>query len=219
MTQKEKTGVRLKFKVQGYQTDAVNSTCDVFDGQPFNDGAIYRIDPGKLPDGVLDLLEDTGYRNAPFSISPDTILENIKKVQKMNHIPVSQKLVKGVAPVNLDIEMETGTGKTYVYIKTMFELNKRYGWSKFIVVVPSIAIREGVAESFALLEDHFFDQYGKKIRWFVYNSDRLNDIQYYSESGNINAMIINNQAFAQSMKQGASNNASRIIYSERYGFK
>ncbi|MCH5217770.1 MAG: DEAD/DEAH box helicase family protein [Muribaculaceae bacterium] len=219
MTQKEKTGVRLKFKVQAYQTDAVYSTCEVFDGQPFNDGAIYRIDPGKLPDGVLDLLEDTGYRNAPFAISPDTILENIKMVQKMNHIPVSQKLVRGVAPVNLDIEMETGTGKTYVYIKTMFELNKRYGWSKFIVVVPSIAIREGVAESFTLLEDHFFEQYGKKIRWFVYNSDRLNDIQNYSENGNINTMIINNQAFAQSMKQGASNKASRIIYSEQDKFK
>ena len=219
MTQKDKTGVRLKFKVQAYQTDAVNSTCDVFDGQPFNDGAIYRIDPGKLPYGVLDLLDDTGYRNAPFTISPETILLNIQKVQKMNHIPVSNKLARGVAPVNLDIEMETGTGKTYVYIKTMFELNKRYGWSKFIVVVPSIAIREGVAESFALLEDHFFDQYGKKIRWFVYNSDRLNDIQNYSESGNINAMIINNQAFASSMKEGNSSNASKIIYSEQDKFK
>lgn len=241
MKKEEKKGIKLQFKVQQYQTDAVNSTCDVFDGQPFNDGAAYRIDPGKIPEGQLDLIDTTGYRNADIVLSSADILKNIQAIQRRNNIKVSEflstdkeypvkvkdesqkKIKPGVAPYNLDIEMETGTGKTYVYIKTMYELHKRYGWTKFIIVVPSIAIREGVAESFKLLEDHFFEQYGKKIRWFVYNSDRLTDIQSYSEDGNINCMIINNQAFASSMNagrnnEGSNNKASKIIYSEQDKF-
>lgn len=215
----KKGEVKLKFKVQQYQTDAVNSTCDVFDGQPFNDGAAYRIDPGRIEYGTMDFSDHTGYRNVDIMLSPDDILKNIKTIQQLNGIPESQELAKGAAPYNLDVEMETGTGKTYVYIKTMFELNRRYGWTKFIVVVPSIAIREGVAESFQLLEDHFFEQYGKKIRWFVYNSDRLTDIEAYSQDGNINCMIINSQAFASSMREGAANKAALKIYSEQDSFQ
>ena len=75
--------------------------------------------------------------------------------------------------MNLDIEMETGTGKTYCYIKTIFELNRRYGWSKFIIVVPSIAIREGVFQSLTDTSDHFLEQYGKRVRFFIYNSKEL----------------------------------------------
>lgn len=224
-----KEGVKLKFKVQQYQTDAVNSTCDVFEGQPFNDGATYRIDPGKIKDGTIDFNEYTGYRNADILLTPEDILKNIQTIQQLNGIPESTELSndsakakkksKGCAPYNLDIEMETGTGKTYVYIKTMFELNRRYGWTKFIVVVPSIAIREGVAESFQMLEGHFFEQYGKKIRWFVYNSKNTDDIQNYSHDGNINCMIINSQAFASSMKEGALNKAALKIYSEQDSFQ
>ena len=114
--------------------------------------------------------------------------------------------------------METGTGKTYVYIKTMFELNKRYGWSKFIVVVPSIAIREGVGKSFAMLEDHFMEHYGKKARWFIYDSSRLKSLDDFSSDAGINVMIINTQAFATSLKEGAKNKESRIIYSKRDDF-
>lgn len=206
--------MKLKFKVQQYQTDAVESTVAVFDGQPFNDGASYRIDPGKSID-----FEYTGFRNADIILDSDSIRTNIHGIQQENGIPWSGgKASPGAAPINLDIEMETGTGKTYVYIKTIFELNRRYGWSKFIIVVPSIAIREGVAESFAIMEDHFFDQYGKKIRWFIYNSDKLTDIESYSQDGNINVMIINNQAFASSMKEGAANKAALKIYSEQDNF-
>ena len=120
--------------------------------------------------------------------------------------------------MSLDIEMETGTGKTYVYIKTMFELNRRYGWCKFIVVVPSIAIREGVAKSFSMLEDHFMEHYGKKARWFVYNSSNLQQLDQFSQDSGISVMIINTQAFAASMKEGAKNKESRIIYSKRDEF-
>ena len=101
----------------------------------------------------------------------------------------------GLGVCSLDVEMETGTGKTYVYIKTMFELNKLYGWSKFIVVVPSIAIREGVQKSFETMQEHFMEHYGKKARFFVYNSKNLPDIDNYSQSADINVMIINIQAF------------------------
>lgn len=114
--------------------------------------------------------------------------------------------------------METGTGKTYVYIKTMFELNKRYGWSKFIVVVPSIAIREGVKKSFDITVDHFMEQYGKKARYFIYSSTNLNQLDAFSSDSGINVMIINTQAFAASLKEDGRSKEARIIYSQRDEF-
>ncbi len=139
-------------------------------------------------------------------------------MQGRHQIALSKALAKGHGVVNLDIEMETGTGKTYVYIKTMFELNKQYGWSKFIIVVPSIAIREGVAKSFGMLEDHFMEHYGKKARWFVYNSANLNKLDQFSQDSGISVMIINTQAFAASLKEGGRSKESRIIYSKRDEF-
>jgi type III restriction enzyme len=114
--------------------------------------------------------------------------------------------------------METGTGKTYVYIKTMFELNKKYGWSKFIVVVPSIAIREGVKKTFEITADHFMEHYGKKARFFIYNSSNLNQLDNFSSSSGINVMIINTQAFASSLKEDGRSKEARIIYSKRDEF-
>ncbi len=119
---------------------------------------------------------------------------------------------------SLDIEMETGTGKIYVYIKTMFELNKKYGWSKFIVVVPSIAIREGVKKSFEITVGHFMEHYGKKTRFFIYNSSNLNQLDNFSSSAGINVMIINTQAFASSLKEDGRSKEARIIYSKRDEF-
>ena len=131
---------------------------------------------------------------------------------------ISEKLVDSLGACSLDIEMETGTGKTYVYIKTMYELNKRYGWTKFIVVVPSIAIREGVKKSFEITQDHFMEQYGKKIRFFVYNSSNLNQLDSFSSNAGINVMIINMQAFNTSMKEGGKSKEARIIYDKRDEF-
>jgi type III restriction enzyme len=108
--------------------------------------------------------------------------------------------------------METGTGKTYVYIKTIFELNKRYGWSKFIVVVPSIAIREGVYKTFQITQDHFMEYYGKKARFFIYNSKNLTELDNFSASSGINVMIINIQAFNTSLKEDAKSKEARRIY-------
>lgn len=210
--------MKFKFKIQQYQTDAVECIARVFDGEPCIDKTLYRRDIGKVNSPTLRLENEEGYSNHELVQSEGNLLENIRQLQLENDIKKSEKLNKNLGLVNLDIEMETGTGKTYVYIKSMFELNKRYGWSKFVVVVPSIAIREGVAKSFEMLETHFFEHYGKKAKWFVYDSSNLQKIDSYSSDAGINVMIINTQAFASSMKEGANNKESKIIYSERDEF-
>lgn len=210
--------MKFKFKIQQYQTDAVENTVAVFAGQPSYKMAVYRIDPGKRDKNLFDEDEYTGYRNHHLELDGHTLLNNIHTVQNLYDITPSTQLSKGMGAVNLDIEMETGTGKTYVYIKTMFELNKQYGWSKFIVVVPSIAIREGVAKSFKMLEEHFMEHYGRKARWFVYNSSNLQQLDSFSSDSGVSVMIINTQAFAASMKEGGRSKESRIIYSKRDEF-
>ena len=208
--------MKFQFKIQQYQTDAVENTVSVFAGQPSHDPATYRRDVGRER---LEL-DETGYRNAEVELDAKQLLENIRQVQRESNIPLSDKLVTvgGRGVCHLDIEMETGTGKTYVYIKTMFELNKRYGWSKFIVVVPSIAIREGVYKSFSMLEDHFMEHYGRKARYFVYDSGNLNLLDSFSSDGVSHVMIINTQAFAASLKEGGRSKESRIIYDRRDAF-
>ena len=213
--------MRFKFKIQQYQTDAVENTTAIFTGQPNRDLAKYRRDLGKVDNGVMrEMLDNDGYRNADVELSAKQLLENLHSVQTTAGVLLSKSLsrIDGLGAVNLDVEMETGTGKTYVYIKTMFELNKLYGWSKFIIVVPSIAIREGVAKSFRMLEEHFMEHYGKKARWFVYNSSNLNQLDQFSHDAGLNVMIINTQAFAASLKEGGRSKESRIIYSKRDEF-
>ncbi len=211
--------MKFNFKIQQYQTDAVESTVDIFAGQPSRDGFQYRRDLGKDASGMLLTDADyAGYRNADIELTDQQLLANVRGMQRIWSIPESKNLSHDLGRLGLDIEMETGTGKTYVYIKTMFELNKRYGWSKFIVVVPSIAIREGVHKSFTMLEDHFMEYYGKKARFFIYNSSNLQMLDSFSSDAGINVMIINTQAFATDMKEGATRGASRIIYTERDDF-
>lgn len=195
--------MKFNFKIQQYQTEAVNAVIKVFNGQGFYEGVIYRRDLGykkeensnkyQLFDSGREIEDDNGYKNEVIELSDEQLLKNIQELQKQNNIKESPKLIKELGRCNLDIEMETGTGKTYVYIKTMFELNKKYGWSKFIVVVPSIAIREGVKKSFEITTDHFMEHYGKKARFFIYNSSNLNQLDNFSASSGINVMIINTQ--------------------------
>lgn len=219
--------MELKFKIQQYQTDAVENVINVFNGQPNQSAATYKIDQGKVyeeQDGeqveVRSMeLEDTGYKNGDIKLSEQQLLDNIHHIQTENNIHLSRGVVKRLGRCQLDVEMETGTGKTYVYIKTMFEMNRRYGWTKFIVVVPSIAIREGVKKSFDITRDHFMELYGKKARYFVYSGDNLNQIDSYSQSADISVMIINTQAFNTSLKEGSSNKTARIIYDRRDEFR
>ena len=231
--------MKFNFKIQQYQTDAVDAVVRVFDGQGFYDRTSYIRDTGRIigseerqmqmamPDEQLDMFDpadDMGYKNEVVELSDEQLLSNIQTLQKQNNIKLSSSLVKDLGRCSLDIEMETGTGKTYVYIKTMFELNKKYGWSKFIVVVPSIAIREGVKKSFEITADHFMEYYGKKARFFIYNSSNLNQLDNFSSSSGINVMIINTQAFAASMNEAKNvegrkgDAAARIIYSKRDEF-
>lgn len=183
--------MRLQFRHQKFQSDAANAICEVFNGQPFH-SPTYMIDPGLGQIGLEDARGFTGFNNAPVVIGDDKILENIRNIQRSGQIKPSESLD---GRFNLTVEMETGVGKTYTYIKTMYELNKRYGWSKFIIVVPSVAIREGVYKSFQMTEDHFAEDYGKKIRYFIYNSAQLTELDRFASDSSINAMIINSQAF------------------------
>ena len=187
--------MKLQFKHQKFQADAAKAVVDVFVGQPYLTPS-YMMDRGNgnYQMSVTDKEDFTGWGNQKIvsELSDRLILENLQKVQSDNQIKTSDKLE---GKFNLTIEMETGVGKTYTYIKTMYELNKHYGWSKFIVVVPSVAIREGVYKSFQVTQDHFAEEYGKKVRFFIYNSSQLNEIDRFASDNSINVMIINSQAF------------------------
>ena len=203
--------MKLKFKVQPYQTAAVEAVVDCFAGQPLLAGVSYRIDPGRAAQGSV---LDQGFKNEDIRLTDTQVLENIRDVQKRQNLPQSETLVESAkCKFNLDIEMETGTGKTYCYIKTIFEMNKRCGWSKFIIMVPSIAIREGVYKSLEITADHFAEAYKKKARFFIYNSKRLHELEGFSSDAGINIMIINIQAFNA---RGADN---RRIYDELDDFQ
>lgn len=221
--------MKFNFRIQDYQTEAVNAVVDCFRGQRYSNSVNYIRDMGTFMNkSVLedqigmelstseddDIFNDTGFKNENISLSRKELLANIKSVQQRNNVNISDSLVGSFGACSLDIEMETGTGKTYVYIKTMYELNQNYGWSKFIIVVPSIAIREGVKKSLEMTQDHFMEAYQKKIRFFIYDSKNLNQLDSFSSDSGINVMIINMQAFNTSLKEGGRGDA-RIIYSKR----
>lgn len=170
--------MKLKFKHQKFQADAAQAVVDVFAGQPYLTPS-YMIDRGYNQIAFTDEQDFTGWSNQKIvpELSDRMILENLQKVQRRNQLKPSEKLE---GKFNLTIKMETGVGKTYTYIKTMYELNRAYGWSKFIVVVPSIAIREGVYKSFQVTQEHFAEEYGKKIRFFIYNSKQLTEIDRFA---------------------------------------
>ena len=230
--------MKFKFKIQSFQTEAAESVVKVFAGQPNYGVSKYRRDVGttkpkeKPAQGSLFADEkeqtmeefETAYRNAEVELTKEQLLKNICDVQTANNIKLSSDLAPGLGAVSLDVEMETGTGKTYVYIKTMFELHKAYGWSKFIVVVPSVAIREGVKKSFEITQEHFMELYGIKARFFVYNSSNLHQLDEFSQNSGINVMIINTQAFNTTMNEEknvegrSGNKAARIIYTKRDEF-
>ena len=220
--------MKFQFKIQPFQTEAVESVVNVFKGQPNRASTQYVMDKGvryvviggkRVRDGQMELeFDSTGHRNADIQFSDDQLLGNLHAVQDGHGIKRSSDVDIRLGRCGLDIEMETGTGKTYVYTKTMFELYKHYGWTKFIIVVPSVAIREGVKKSLEMTQEHFMQIYGRKLRYFVYNSDNLQEIEQFSQSADIYVMIINMQAFNTSLREGANNKAARIIYDRRDEF-
>ena len=189
--------MKIQYKHQKFQADAARAVVDVFAGQPYLTPT-YMMDRGiNYQQSLTDDVDFTGWSNQKIvpELNDQLILEHLQKIQRANQIAPSKKLEGRSEGFNLTIEMETGVGKTYTYIKTMYELNRAYGWSKFIIVVPSIAIREGVYKSFEMTQEHFAEEYGKKIRFFIYNSTQLTEIDRFASDSSINVMIINSQAF------------------------
>lgn len=207
--------MKLKFKHQKFQTDAAKAVVNVFAGQQYQSGMSYLIDRGKSNSTQQEAdYAFIGFRNAKVTLADRQVLENIQTLQRSNFIKPTPDIAgieevkykkdaetivvptdKRLSNYDLTIEMETGVGKTYTYIKTIFELNKAYGWSKFIVIVPNVAIREGVYKSFEITQEHFMEEYGEKIRFFIYDSKHLNQIDQFANDNKINVMIINSQAF------------------------
>ena len=186
--------MKLKFKNQQFQTDAARAVTDVFRGQRNQSMVEFTHDMGRSVDGEQSFFDVVGFRNQPVTVPAGQLLENIRAIQMPAQLRPSETI--DTNDLRLTIEMETGTGKTYTYIKTMYELNKLYGWSKFIIVVPSIAIREGVCRSFEIMSEHFAAEYGKRIQSFIYDSKQLTKIDQFASDSNMHVMIINTQAFA-----------------------
>ena len=211
--------MKLQYKHQRFQTDAARAVADAFIGQPKGDGTSkYTIDQGKKR-GMFTV---AGFGNERIVIERAAITENVRAVQMAHGIKPIEYLEGD--DLTFTIEMETGTGKTYTYIKTMYELNAKYGWCKFIIVVPSIAIREGVYKSFESMEEHFAGEYGKRMQYFIYNSKQLSKIDAFAGDAGLHVMIVNTQAFNSSInedknKEGrAGDSAARIIFSKRDEF-
>ena len=202
--------MKLKFDPSlAYQLDAVNAVADALDGQPMGQTS-FEVS-STMPSGVV--LTNQGVGNN-LILTDEQFLANVHKVQERNDIPKSETVTKHFAagmsaglplawPALKDgrefsVEMETGTGKTYVYLRTIFELNKRYGFKKFVIVVPSVAIREGVLKSIDIMGEHFralFDNV--PFNSFVYDSKRLGAVRQFSDSNHIQVMVINIQAFVK----------------------
>ncbi len=205
--------MKIKFIDYQYQTDAVESIVDIFEGSEIKDSP-FTIDISKdykhsklVGEGVTYLL---GHGNR-LTLSDHELLENTRSIQERNGILKSTD----INGRNFTIEMETGTGKTYVYIKTILELHKRYGFTKYIIVVPSIAIKEGVNKSFEITKDHFMMKYDNEVyRHFVYDSSKLNDVQTFATNTNIEVMIINIDAFRRSFTDPSRETVANIIHRE-----
>lgn len=213
--------MKLRYKHQRFQTEAALAVANAFTGQPKSDGQSDHI----VDQGVnQDLFAVKGFGNKNVILAPEAVCENVRAIQTEQGLkPVEQlQQLQGVGTA-LTIEMETGTGKTYTYIKTMYELNARYGWTKFVVVVPSIAIREGVLKSFESMQEHFAQEYGKRMQYFMYNSKQLSKIDAFASDAGMHVMIINTQAFNASMDEEKSkgarpDKAARIIFERRDEF-
>ena len=175
--------IKFKDKLQ-FQADAINSVVNLFEGQPIKSSNISIMTPG-----TVSRFEGKGNM---FELSPQDIEENFFKVQEKNSLPRNDMLES----YDFTVEMETGTGKTYVYLRTILELNKNYGFSKFVIVVPSLAIKEGVKKTIDITRNHFAKLYNNiSYTDFVFDSSNMTDLETFMEEDNIQIMIITIHAF------------------------
>jgi type III restriction enzyme len=174
---------------QSYQWDAIKSITDIFEGQPLSSG-----DFEFTQSAAGALLTENGFGNN-LTLSVEQILKNVKNIQQRNQI---QNTIEELHGMNFSVEMETGTGKTYVYLKSIYELNKLYGFKKFVIVVPSVAIREGVLKNLQITHDHFQSLYDKtSITFDVYDSKKVSNLRGFSSGNSIQVLVINIDSFAK----------------------
>ncbi|WP_307761183.1 DEAD/DEAH box helicase family protein [uncultured Phascolarctobacterium sp.] len=200
--------MKLQFdKNLEYQHQAIASIVDLFRGQtPMQTN--FTVTPYNGQIGLYDSTNGIGNR---LELDEDEILENLQAIQLRNGLAQTKSLKAG--KYDFDIDMETGTGKTYVYLRTILELHKNYGFSKFIIVVPSIAIKEGVYKSLQITKDHFNDLFDNTIyNYFVYDSGKLEQVRSFAVSDNIEIMVINIDAFRRSFTDPTKENKANIIH-------
>lgn len=175
---------------QNYQLDAIRSVVDLFDGQPLDTGD-FAFSLNKYDSSVLISANGIGNK---LDLSDEQILANLNKIQKRNNINTSKEL----AGLHFSVEMETGTGKTYVYLRSIYELNRLYGFTKFVIVVPSIAISEGVLKNLEITQEHFETIYSREpAKYEEYDSTRISRLRSFAASNNIYILVINIDSFAK----------------------
>jgi type III restriction enzyme len=193
--------MKLKFSHQAYQTRAVEAVVQVFDGQPLAQSDFSLAGTT----ASVEYASDGSIGNA-LTLSDEALLVNVRKVQEANGVVVSNDLVRSVSengkeefcPLNFTLEMETGTGKTYTFIKTMYELNKQYGFRKFVIVVPSVAIREGTMKNLQVTREHFSLDYANvPCVPMLFDSNKLSDLRHFAQSDALSVLVINIDSFTK----------------------
>ena len=200
--------MKLQFDANlDYQKQAISSIVDIFKGQT-SAQSNFTVSAPRGQVGIYD--SEHGVGNM-LELGEDEILENLQDIQLRNGLPQS-KAVK-IGKYDFDIDMETGTGKTYVYLRTIFEMNEKYGFTKFIIVVPSLAIKEGVYKSLQITQEHFKMLYKNVIyNYFIYDSSKLEQVRSFAVSDNIEIMVINIDAFRRSFTDPTKENRANIIH-------
>ena len=198
--------MKIQFESQlEYQNHAINSIVNIFEGQEICQS---NFTVSAMTDNILTYQSELGIGNR-LELLDDEILSNVQNIQLKNGLPQSQKLNS----MDFSVEMETGTGKTYVYLKSIFELNRKYGFTKFIIVVPSIAIKEGTYKTLEITKEHFKSQFDNvNYDYFVYDSSNLEQVRDFATSNEIRIMVINIDAFRKSFSDTSKDSKANIIH-------
>lgn len=187
---------------QSYQLEAVNAVVGLFEGQPLAKGV---FETSFAMEGASIAFTEKGIGNN-FVLTEEQLLSNVQAVQQKNGLPLSESLVPSLSDdgktsytrLNFTVEMETGTGKTYTFLRTVYELNKVYGFKKFVIVVPSVAIREGAVKNLEITHEHFQALYGNpSINFLMYDSKNLTAMRNFATSNAIQVLVINIDSFTK----------------------
>ncbi|MBU0765968.1 MAG: DEAD/DEAH box helicase family protein [Bacteroidetes bacterium] len=205
--------MKLKFdSSQSYQLSAISALVDLFDGQPLNKGDFTITESQEYMGSIIQA--ELGIGNN-LVIDKEALYKNLTGIQERNDLdPVSETEFTNNG-MNFSVEMETGTGKTYVYLRTIFELSRKYGFKKYIIVVPSVAIREGTLKNIEITADHFKALYNNiEFEYFVYDSRKANRLRQFATSNQIQVMVINIDAFRKDFSDSEDEKKSNVIFKE-----